>query len=107
MGRVASAGNNAPMQSFRALPHSNVLNAGPRRTRAELHYAITYGIEHTSNQRRRQRGLGRLTPNEFELAFTTNNSSSRLGDTTVSIRPTTNPHISTEWCRRVSRRFPT
>ena len=47
-----------------------VLNTGPWRTRAELHYAITYWIEHTNNRRRRQRGLGRLTPIEFELAFT-------------------------------------
>jgi transposase InsO family protein len=27
-------------------------------------------IEHTYNRRRRQRRLGRLTPVEFELAFT-------------------------------------
>ena len=33
-------------------------------------YAIIHWIEHTYNRRRRQRGLGRLTPVEFELAFT-------------------------------------
>jgi len=72
MGRVASAGDNAAMESFWALLQRNVLNTGPWRTRAELHYAITYWIEHTYNRRRRQRRLGRLTPIEFELAFTSN-----------------------------------
>ena len=38
-------------------------------TRSELRYAIVTWIEHTYNHRRRQRGLGRLTPVEFELAF--------------------------------------
>ena len=31
----------------------------------------THRIEHTYNHRRRQRGLGKLTPVEFELAFVT------------------------------------
>ena len=72
MGRVASAGDNAAMESFWALLQRNVLNTGPCRTRAELHYAIRHWIEHTYNRRRRQRSLGRLTPIEFELAFTSN-----------------------------------
>jgi putative transposase len=38
-------------------------------TRDELSYAVVYWIEHTYNHRRRQRGLGKLTPVEFELAF--------------------------------------
>ena len=42
------------------------------RTRDELGYAIIFWIEHTYNRRRRQRGLGKLTPVEFELAFTPN-----------------------------------
>ncbi len=71
MGRVTSAGDNAAMESFWALLQRNVLNTGPWRTRAELHYEITYWIEHTYNRRRRQRRLGRRTPIEFELAFTT------------------------------------
>ena len=50
MGRVASAGDNAAMESFWALLQRNVLNTGPWRTRAELHYAITYWIEHTYNR---------------------------------------------------------
>jgi transposase InsO family protein len=70
MGRVAAAGDNAAMESFWALLQKNVLNTRRWRTRAELHYAIVYWIEHTYNRRRRQRGLGKLTPVEFELAFT-------------------------------------
>ena len=33
-------------------------------------YAIIHWVEHTYNRRRRQRRLGKLTPVEFELAFT-------------------------------------
>jgi len=69
MGRVASAGDNAAMESFWALLQKNVLNQQQWRTREELHYAIVFWIEHTYNRRRRQRGLGKLTPVEFELAF--------------------------------------
>ena len=70
MGRVASAADNAAMESFYALLQKNVLNR--RRvwaTRSELRYEIVVWIEHTYNRRRRQRALGRLTPVEFELAF--------------------------------------
>jgi putative transposase len=70
MGRVASAGDNAAMESFHALLQKNVLDRRRWRTRAELRYAIVHWIEHTYNRRRRQRRLGRLTPVEFELAFT-------------------------------------
>jgi putative transposase len=70
MGRVASAGDNAAMESFHALLQKNVLDQRRWRTRAELHYAIVTWIEHTYNRRRRQRALGKLTPVEFELAFT-------------------------------------
>ena len=69
MGRVASAGDNAAMESFWALLQRNVLDQQQWRSREELHYAIVYWIEHTYNRRRRQRGLGKLTPVEFELAF--------------------------------------
>jgi putative transposase len=71
MGRVAAAGDNAAMESFFNLLQTNVLNRRAWRTRAELHYEIVRWIEHTYNRRRRQRGLGRLTPVEFELAFAT------------------------------------
>jgi putative transposase len=69
MGRVSSAGDNAAMESFYSLLQKNVLNRRRWRTRDELAYEITYWIEHTYNRRRRQRGLGRLTPVEYELAF--------------------------------------
>ena len=70
MGRVASAGDNAAMESWHALLQKNVLDRRRWRTRDELHEAIVFWIEHTYNRRRRQRALGKLTPVEFELAFT-------------------------------------
>jgi transposase InsO family protein len=70
MGRVASAGDNAAMESFFALLQRNVLDQRRWRTRSELAYEISFWIEHSYNRRRRQRGLGKLTPVEFELAFT-------------------------------------
>jgi len=70
MGRVAAAGDNAPMESFHSLLQKNVLDRQSWRTRSELHYAVVTWIESTYNRRRRQRALGRLTPVEFELAFT-------------------------------------
>jgi transposase InsO family protein len=69
MGRVASAGDNAAMESFHSLLQKNVLNRRRWRTRSELHYAVVHWIEHTYNHRRRQRALGRLTPVEYELAL--------------------------------------
>jgi putative transposase len=70
MGRVASAGDNAAMESWHALLQKNVLDRRRWRTREELHETIVFWIEHTHNRRRRQRALGKLTPVEFELAFT-------------------------------------
>lgn len=69
MGRVASAADNAAMESFWSLLQKNVLDRHQWASRDELEYAITYWIEHTYNRRRRQRALGKLTPVEFELAF--------------------------------------
>ena len=69
MGRVASAGDNAAMESFWSLLQKKVLDQQQWRTREELRYAIVLWIEHTYNRRRRQCGLGKLTPVEFELAF--------------------------------------
>jgi transposase InsO family protein len=71
MGRVASAGDNAAMESWHALLQKNVLDQRRWRTRAELRYAIVTWIERTYNRRRRQRALGKLTPVAYELAFTT------------------------------------
>jgi putative transposase len=70
MGRVAAAGDNAAMESFFALLQKNVLDRRRWMTREQLSYEISYWIEHTYNRRRRQRALGKLTPIEFELAFT-------------------------------------
>lgn len=69
MGRVASAGDNAAMESFHSLLQKNVLNRRRWRTRDELRYAVITWIEHTYNRRRRQRALGKLTPVEYELAL--------------------------------------
>lgn len=71
MGRVASAGDNAAMESWHALLQKNVLDRHRWPTRDEPHQAIVFWIEHTYNHRRRQRALGKLTPVEYELAFTT------------------------------------
>jgi len=69
MGRVASAGDNAPMESFYSLLQQNVFDRRSWATRDQLTYESIHWIEHTYNRRRRQRGLGKLTPVEFELAF--------------------------------------
>ena len=72
MGRVASAGDNAAMESFWALLQRNVLNSQTWRTREDLHYATFHWIGHAHNRRRRQRGHGQLTPVEFEVVVTDN-----------------------------------
>ena len=66
MGRVASAGDNAAMESFFSLLQKNVLNRQIWTTRDELRLAVITWIERTYHRRRRQRGLGKLTPVEFE-----------------------------------------
>jgi transposase InsO family protein len=43
-----------------------VLNTERWQTRKELRLAIVVWIERTYHRRRRQRGLGKLTPIEFE-----------------------------------------
>jgi len=65
-------GSKGSMESFWDLFQPQIFNARPWRTRAELHHAITYWIEHTYNRRGRQLGLARLSPIESELAFTIN-----------------------------------
>ncbi|WP_280227254.1 IS3 family transposase [Nocardia farcinica] len=70
MGRVASAGDNAAMESFFALLQKNVLDRRTWRTREELRIAIVTWIERTYHRRRRQTGLGRLTPIEYETIMT-------------------------------------
>ncbi len=72
MGRVASCGENAAMESFFSLLHKNVLNRRSWTTREELRIAIVTWIEGTYHRRRRQPRLGRLTPVEFETIMTKN-----------------------------------
>jgi transposase InsO family protein len=71
MGQVASAGDNAAMESFFSLLQKNVLNRRRWATRADLRIAIITWIERTYHRRRRQARLGRLTPVEFEAIMTT------------------------------------
>ena len=66
MGRVASCGDNAAMESFFSLLQKNVLNRRSWTTRDQLRLAKVTWIERTYHRRRRQSRLGRLTPIEFE-----------------------------------------
>ena len=70
MGRVGACGDNAAMESFFSLLQKNVLDRQRWTSREELRVAIVIWIERTYHRRRRQRGLGRLTPIEFELLAT-------------------------------------
>ncbi len=72
MGRVASCGDNAAMESFFSLLQKNVLNRRSWATREELRIAIVTWIERTYHRRRRQPRLGRLTPVEFETIMNKN-----------------------------------
>lgn len=71
MGQVASAGDNAAMESFFALLQKNVLDRRRWTTREQLRIAIITWIERTYHRRRRQQRLGRLTPIEYEAIMTT------------------------------------
>jgi putative transposase len=71
MGRVASCGDNAAMESFFSLLQKNVLDRRSWATREELRIAIVIWIERTYHRRRRQPRLGRLTPVEFEAIMNT------------------------------------
>jgi transposase InsO family protein len=67
MGRAYGAGDSASMESFFALLQKNVLNTKRWDSRQDLRLAIVTWIETKYNRRRRQRGLGKLTPVEFEM----------------------------------------
>jgi putative transposase len=71
MGRVASCGDNAAMESFFSLLQKNVLDRRSWTTREQLRIAIVTWIERTYHRRRRQPRLGRLTPVEFEAIMNT------------------------------------
>jgi putative transposase len=66
MGRVGACGDNAAMESFFALLQKNVLDRQRWTSRHQLRLAIVSWIETSYHRRRRQRGLGKLTPIEFE-----------------------------------------
>lgn len=70
MGQVGSSADNAAMESFFSLLQLNVLDRQRWETREELRAAIVHWIEATYHRRRRQRGLGKLTPIEFETIYT-------------------------------------
>ncbi len=71
MGQVGSSPDNAAMESFFSLLQKNVLNRKALwASREELHNAIVHWIEATYHRRRRQRGLGKLTPIEYEALYT-------------------------------------
>ncbi len=71
MGQVASAGDNAAMESFFSLLQKNVLDRRRWATREQLRIRIITWIECTYHRRRRQQRLGRLTPIEYEAIMTT------------------------------------
>lgn len=59
------------MESFFALLQNTVLDRRAWPTRDELRIATVTWIERTYHRRRRQTGLGRLTPVEYEAIMTT------------------------------------
>ncbi len=66
MGRVGACADNAAMESFFALLQKNVLNRRRWASREQLRLATVHWIEGTYHRKRRQRGLGKLTPIEYE-----------------------------------------
>lgn len=73
-GPCQGRGDNAAMESFFSLLQKNVLDRRRWDTREQLRIAIVTWIERTYHRRRRQAGLGRLTPVEFEAIMTTSAS---------------------------------
>lgn len=71
MGQVASAGDNAAMESFFSLLQKNVLDRRRWAAREDLRIAIVTWIERTYHRRRRQDRLCRLTPIKYETIMTT------------------------------------
>lgn len=69
MGRVGAAGDNAASESFFAPFQKSGLDRHTWTTREDLLIAIVTWIERTyHHRRRRQIGLGRSTPIEFETS---------------------------------------
>lgn len=70
MGKVASAYDNALMESFFGSMQIELRDRHARATRAELANAIFEWIEAFYNPRRRHSALGYRSPNEFETLHT-------------------------------------
>ena len=66
MGRVASAADNAAIESFHSLLQNNVLDTQRWETREDLRLAIVTWIEKKYHRKRRKERLGKMTPIEFE-----------------------------------------
>jgi len=66
MGRVASAADNAAIESFHSLLQKNVLNTRRWETKEDLRLAMVTWIEKKYHRQRRKAALGRMTPVEFE-----------------------------------------
>ncbi len=91
MGRVGSCADNAAMESFFALLQKNVLNRKRWATREELRLAIITWIEATYHRKRRQRGLGKLTPIEYETII--NPQVALAAQTNESTKPAAVPPV--------------
>lgn len=70
MGKVASAYDNALMESFFGSMQIELLDRRPWATRAELANALFEWIAAFYNPRRRHSAIGYLSPNEFETLHT-------------------------------------
>ncbi|MBT9258122.1 IS3 family transposase [Phycicoccus sp. KQZ13P-1] len=70
MGRVASSGDNALIESFWSTMQRELLDRRPWTSRVELAAAIFEWIEGWYNPRRRHSTLGYLSPHEYEALHT-------------------------------------
>lgn len=69
MGRVGAAGDNAAMESFFSLLQKNVLDRRWWSSRQQLRLSIVGWLEGKYNRKRKQRGLGKTTPIQFEATM--------------------------------------
>ena len=69
MGRVGAAGDNAAMESFFSLLQKNVLDRRWWSSRQQLRLAIIGWLEGKYHRKRKQRGLGKMTPIQFEATM--------------------------------------
>lgn len=71
MGRSYGAGDNASIEGFFSLLRKNVLDTRRWDAREDPRLAIVTWIETKYDRRRRQRALGKLTPEKFEMICVT------------------------------------